>query len=300
MNEPIVAVGIIIWNGEESISKTLDALLDQTYQNIKIYILDNQSTDKTVNILKHYATKDCRIHYCVDEKKRDIAGAQRFIFDKFLANHEYCMFSCDDDLYAADFIEKIIFRLLSDINLSLVYSSYKLVDFLNNTKDAKNYPLYTKNVAPVCNARNFLIFRNCIPLFFGIYKVSSLSKSMPYFKMVDAYGFNHENLMLIHFLLWNKVDCIKDFYFFYREKERIKLYKKRGYKFSTNGIKKYYYSLIHNYHLTLEIYSICSESKVSILQRLSLYILLPLTYIHRTFYAFMIYPVISKLLSITR
>jgi glycosyltransferase involved in cell wall biosynthesis len=295
MRESIVAIGIIVWNGEKSISQTLNSLLDQTYKNIRIYILDNQSTDQTLRILQEYAIKDSRVQYCIDEKKRDIAAAQKVVFDRFLVNYEYCMFSCDDDLYDHRFVEKLMLRLSSRSDVSLVYSKYQVFNGSNNISDVKNYPIYTENNSPLLNARNFLIFRNCIPLFFGIYKVDSLLTSMAYFKMVDKYGFNHENLMLLHFLINNQVDCIPEFYFFYRDKERIELYKNRGYKFSTLGIKKYYYSLIHNFHFTVAIYKIFSETKIPLAQRILLYILLPLTYIHRTIYALLIYPAVRQI-----
>lgn len=293
MDERLVAIGIIVWNGEECLSKTLDSLLSQTYRNFKIIILDNQSTDKTHEILRNYNSLDSRISFIIDEKRRDIAGAQKFIFDKYLAKYEFCMFSCDDDLYHPEYISTIMEGHLNS-SLSLIYTNFLYFNDLNEYSQSRNIPKYLKENNSVKNARNFLVMRNCIPIFFGIYRSKSLFQSMKHFRMVDFYGFNHENLMLIHFLLNNRVDYIDKKYFFYRNKERVELYKTRGYTFSTSSIKKYLYALIHNYNLTLALYSIFANSQITRFERLSFYLLLPITYVHRTIYAWVIYPPLRR------
>ena len=55
--QPSVDILIPTRNEENSISKCLDSLINQTYSNMKILVLDDQSTDNTTNIIKNYSTK---------------------------------------------------------------------------------------------------------------------------------------------------------------------------------------------------------------------------------------------------
>lgn len=47
-----IGIGINVWNGERTIKRAINSILKQTYKNFTIYILDNKSTDNTVNIIK--------------------------------------------------------------------------------------------------------------------------------------------------------------------------------------------------------------------------------------------------------
>ena len=55
----LITVIINVYNGEKYIKKCLDSVIKQTYKNLEILIINDGSTDKTLNILKKY--KDSRI-----------------------------------------------------------------------------------------------------------------------------------------------------------------------------------------------------------------------------------------------
>lgn len=56
-----VSVVISSYNGEKYIKECIDSILSQTYRNFEIIIVDDQSTDKTVDIVKGYMSNDARI-----------------------------------------------------------------------------------------------------------------------------------------------------------------------------------------------------------------------------------------------
>jgi glycosyltransferase involved in cell wall biosynthesis len=58
---PLLSVGMPVYNGERFLSKALDSLLGQTFQDFEI-ISDNASNDATERICKAYAERDARIH----------------------------------------------------------------------------------------------------------------------------------------------------------------------------------------------------------------------------------------------
>lgn len=61
MKEPLVSTLICTYNAENTIHWALQSVMDQTYENQEILILDNNSKDNTLDILNDYQKKDKRI-----------------------------------------------------------------------------------------------------------------------------------------------------------------------------------------------------------------------------------------------
>ena len=57
----LVSVITPIYNSEKYISKTINSVINQSYKNLEIILVDDGSTDKTYEILKKYAKMDKRI-----------------------------------------------------------------------------------------------------------------------------------------------------------------------------------------------------------------------------------------------
>lgn len=60
MSNPIVSVIIPVYNAQEGIKQCLDSLLNQTFTDYEIILLNDGSTDNTIEVIKSYASKnDC-------------------------------------------------------------------------------------------------------------------------------------------------------------------------------------------------------------------------------------------------
>ena len=57
MNNPLVSIGMPVFNGEKSLAQALDALLEQDYSNLEVIISDNGSTDRTPMICQEFQKK---------------------------------------------------------------------------------------------------------------------------------------------------------------------------------------------------------------------------------------------------
>jgi len=55
--KPLVSVIVPCFNAQDFIKESLDAILSQTYLNFEVIIVDDGSTDKTIEIIKRYAEK---------------------------------------------------------------------------------------------------------------------------------------------------------------------------------------------------------------------------------------------------
>ena len=68
MQIPLVSINIPVHNGERTLRECLRAVLNQTYKNYEIIIVDNNSTDKTKNILEEFQKKNKKIKYIFERK----------------------------------------------------------------------------------------------------------------------------------------------------------------------------------------------------------------------------------------
>ena len=69
-----LAVIIPSWNCQEYLAEMLDSILAQSFQDWRVFVVDDQSTDSSLEIIKDYAKNDQRISYLV--RNREPKGAQ--------------------------------------------------------------------------------------------------------------------------------------------------------------------------------------------------------------------------------
>ena len=101
---PLVTVGIPVFNGEKYIRKAIDSILAQTFSNFNCIISDNGSTDRTEVICKEYEKKDKRITYVKHEKNFGPDFNFRFVLSK--AKSKYFVWLAYDDYWESTFLEK--------------------------------------------------------------------------------------------------------------------------------------------------------------------------------------------------
>jgi glycosyltransferase involved in cell wall biosynthesis len=121
---PLVSIGVPIYNGERTIRKALESILEQKYKNIEIIISDNASVDDTYKICNNYTRIDKRIRLF-----RQNFTISPFLNFKFVLEEsigEYFMWASDDDYHSSDFISDCLNKLLSTPNCIAVTSIEKL------------------------------------------------------------------------------------------------------------------------------------------------------------------------------
>ncbi len=75
MENPKVSVIIPVYNAEKTLRQCLNSVLDQNYNNYEVIVVDNNSTDKTKEIIKKFCNRNKKIKY-VFEKKRGRGAAR--------------------------------------------------------------------------------------------------------------------------------------------------------------------------------------------------------------------------------
>jgi glycosyltransferase involved in cell wall biosynthesis len=107
--QPLVSVGVPVFNGEAGLARCLDGLLRQDYNNLEIIISDNGSTDATPAICEAYARRDPRVTWVRSDENRGSIWNFNRVFE--LATGKYFMFAAHDDERAAEFVSACVERL---------------------------------------------------------------------------------------------------------------------------------------------------------------------------------------------
>lgn len=118
------------YNGERYLTQQLDSLLGQSYCNWTLYIRDDGSTDKTIEIINAYRHKDERIEL-VDSGGIHLGAQDSFMKLLELVDSEYYMFADQDDVWLADKIKLSLEKIeqVEDEQLpSMVYTNIKVTD----------------------------------------------------------------------------------------------------------------------------------------------------------------------------
>ena len=99
-----VSIIVPIYNVEDYLECCLESILKQTYTNLEIVLVNDGSTDSSLNICKKYLKKDKRI-VLVDKPNGGLSDARNVGLDN--ATGEYVIFVDSDDFLAKDAVEKL-------------------------------------------------------------------------------------------------------------------------------------------------------------------------------------------------
>ncbi|WP_295764259.1 glycosyltransferase family 2 protein [uncultured Oscillibacter sp.] len=115
------------YNAEQTLSRAISSILDQTFQNIEYYILDNGSTDRTWDIILDYAKRDPRV-IPLSIKKNDIENGWSFFCAlEWASNAEYSVWLDADDAYDRHFLEEMT-RFAQENALDIAMCGYDMID----------------------------------------------------------------------------------------------------------------------------------------------------------------------------
>ena len=136
MNPIFIDVLITTYNSEKYIRETIDSVLNQTYENFRIIIVDDCSTDKTFDICKKYKKKYRDKIKLYKLKKNSASAAIPRNFGIKKCKSDYIAFLDSDDIWMKN---KLEYQVSKIINLpKIIFTNCK---YFKN-KEIFNSPLY--------------------------------------------------------------------------------------------------------------------------------------------------------------
>ena len=125
-SEPLVTIGIPVYNEEKYLSRAIESVLSQSYPHFQLIVSDNCSTDNSYEIAKQYEELDKRIR--VFKHNKNYGPVLNFQYLLNEANTEYFAWLGSHDYYEKDFLQDAISIHQNNQECSLVYPIVTLVN----------------------------------------------------------------------------------------------------------------------------------------------------------------------------
>lgn len=122
--ENLISVIVPIYKVEPFLVECVESIINQTYKNLEIILIDDESPDKCGEICDEYAIKDSRIKV-IHKKNGGISDARNAGLD--IMQGDYIAFVDGDDWLPLDGIE-ILYKTLTESEADLAIGAYELVD----------------------------------------------------------------------------------------------------------------------------------------------------------------------------
>ena len=105
MSNPTVSILVPVYNVENFLRDCIKSIVEQTYKNMQIVLIDDGSTDNSWSIMQEYAKKDSRIEI-YHQNNQGVASTRNLLLDK--AKGDFILFVDSDDWLELTAVEVII------------------------------------------------------------------------------------------------------------------------------------------------------------------------------------------------
>jgi glycosyltransferase involved in cell wall biosynthesis len=163
----MVSIIVPAYNAEKFIEETIESVLNQTYTDWELIVVNDGSSDRTKDIISNYCQKDNRIKL-IDKKNEGVSATRNVgIYE---ARGTLIAFLDADDVWVPENLSEKV-ELLNNNEIDWVFCDMKLIDsnsnytgkieFGNDEDILKHYLLWDRSVVPgPCS--NIVVKRKCI------------------------------------------------------------------------------------------------------------------------------------------
>lgn len=120
MENSEITIIIPTFNRAEIISKTLDSIAAQTFQNWECLVVDDHSNDNTREVIDSYSKSDTRFKYLLNEQKKGAQGARNT--GLFNCQSEWVFFFDSDNLLQPECLQELVGGIREDVDVVQCFS----------------------------------------------------------------------------------------------------------------------------------------------------------------------------------
>lgn len=124
----IVSVIVPVYNGEKYLKSCIESIIDQSYKELEIIVINDGSTDNTSKILKEIARTDNRIIH-IEQKNKGVSSARNRGIE--LSKGEFITFVDCDDTIKKNYVKSLVEKAICD-NLDIVTCGYTDISIYGN------------------------------------------------------------------------------------------------------------------------------------------------------------------------
>lgn len=107
--KPLISIIVPVYNTNRNLEKCVNSLINQTYNNLQIILINDGSTDSSLQICQHYAQQDCRV-LVLDKDNGGVSSARNLGIEN--AAGDYISFVDSDDWLELHTYEYLIYKIL--------------------------------------------------------------------------------------------------------------------------------------------------------------------------------------------
>ena len=148
-NDYLVSIITPVYNCEKLLSKTIESVINQTYKNWEMILVDDCSSDRSAEIIKKYYNMDERIKYIKLAENSGAAIARNTALEK--SSGRFIAYLDSDDLWKNNKLEKQVDYMLEN-NYAFTCTDYEKIDEKGNNLNKiikipskVNYNLFLRN-----------------------------------------------------------------------------------------------------------------------------------------------------------
>lgn len=135
---PTITIAMPCYNSEKYVSKAIESILEQTYCNFELLIVDDSSTDNTMQKIQEYTKKDFRVKVLKNEFEKGVSGAMNTAIKQ--AKGKYFTRMDSDDISVLERIEKQYKFLEENMQFGVCSVNISMMDEFGNLYNEAVYP----------------------------------------------------------------------------------------------------------------------------------------------------------------
>lgn len=147
--KPFFSVIIPTYNRASLIEKTIRSVLNQTFKNFEVHIIDDGSTDETESIVSKIIDKRLLYHKTENRER----GAARN-FGTRIAKGDYITFLDSDDIFYPQHLEEVLKVIKANNSPEIIHIRYEITD--ENTNKTMQQPLLNDDINKKLITGNFM------------------------------------------------------------------------------------------------------------------------------------------------
>ena len=129
-HEPLVSIVTPCYNAEKYLEETIQSVIKQSYENWELIIVDDISTDRSIEIINSYVKNDSRIRcYSLEKKGGASIARNKAIME---SKGKYIAFLDSDDVWKKDKLQKQV-KFMEDNHIYFSYHNYELINEKSKT-----------------------------------------------------------------------------------------------------------------------------------------------------------------------
>ena len=190
--EPLVSIIIPVYNAEKCFSECIEKVLAQTYTNIEVLLIDDGSTDNSLEVCKGFERVDRRVHV-IHQKNAGVSSARNTGIEN--AQGRYIAFIDSDDIISHIYIQTLMDVLGHSVLAMCAYEKVSSYEHVFANTDGKKRVEQVKVCAKRLLQGNFPVSA-CCALF--------LRESIGDIRFMDGIRNNEDKEFLFHYLMNNE------------------------------------------------------------------------------------------------